>query len=279
MKTDGLMDAYRLIVENEKKGTVDGAVKVGKTFEGEEKAKPKGDMGTDSKAAKSVKSPQESGTGLNSRGKGETGSQKNLKEAKKEIHNMLPESKFDMLFKSQLVEEESISSDESPIEQSGAASFDDDKGDFPSVEGESEGDIGEEVDVATELRLIIDRLTEVAERLGAYDSTDEDGGDPLSDISSEPEGVPPVAEASQAMKELKPLPDSVNKMTSKGNFKVKSDLNPTGKGVGSIGGPGHGEADGKAKAAKSTTLGPKMSMKADAKGPVSKPGAGLFDSV
>lgn len=283
MKNDGLESAYQLVMENECKGTVKTNMKTGKGFEGEEKASPKtGDMGIQSKSAKSVKAPKEAPKDLNP-GHGTIATEG------KEIRDMLPTSQFDNLFKSQIVEEEAFDTDESPLEKDGDSEFNDDKGDFPPAEGDTE--VGEEVDVATELRLIIDRLTEVAERLGAFEGSEEgevsetefgseEGGEPTS---MAPESVRKTGrvftEAPVATKELKPLPDSIKKMTGK-SFKVDSKFNVTSNKEGDKGGPGKDGSDGKLKPAKKTTFGPKMGQKVDGvKGPLGKTGAGIFDAV
>jgi hypothetical protein len=193
---------------------------------------------------------------------------------KTEGANMLPESKFDTLFKKQLVEDigDLEDSDDSPLE---TRDFDDDKGDFPSAE---EDETGEEVDVATELRMVIDRLTEVAERLGAYDEEAEEAGEEVGEAGEAGEGeIDDELEESHV--KLEPLADTVSKMTSRGNKKVVSALsNPGGKAKTT--GEGGTQADGKLTAARKSTLGPGGTQKhPDVKGSASKTGASIFDNV
>ena len=259
-----------LISESEK---VKGAVPApGKGFEGEEKVKkmqPK--TGIDSKGTESVKKPVEAEKKFN------PGREKVTED--KEIENMLPTSAFDMLYSKTLVQED----DESPVEKTGAEEFDDEAGDFPPADdagGEPTED--EEVDVATELRMIIDRLIEIAEKLGAYEGEEAPGSDGTS------EGEEPIVEPteqdglavpeSHVMNITKPLSDSASKMQSKGNMKVSSHVSQPDTGKASTGGPGKGEADGKVKPQAKSKFGPNMSQKADASSVLSKPGSSLFGS-
>ena len=195
------------------------------------------------------------------------------------------------MFKKQIVEEEDatgISGDESPLEKGGEGEFSDEEGDFPSEGGD---DTAEEVDIATELRMVIDTLTEIADKLGAYD---EEGGEGEAGMEDElggegeagaeggqatpPEGLPEGVQAEAVQAKLKPFKNTVKKMQAKNN-KVQSAFKVSGKKASATGGPGKGAADGKLGAARKTTLGPKMSSKADVKGTMGKPGAGVFDNV
>lgn len=272
---DGILDAYKLVVEGkDNAGTVSSTATKkaasNASFDGaENKAKGQGAEAavSSNKIKKAVEAPDKL---------------QGLKEDK-EISNMLPKSKFDELFKAQLVEEEGgINPDESPLENTGEdTEFNDEAGDFPTEGGD---DVGEEVDVATELRMIIDRLTEVAERLGAYEG--EEGAEGLEDEGPMEEPTePPVTEAAGPGKgaadgKLKPGKDASKTLQgpTKSNI-VKSAFKVTSGKAKNSAGPGKGAHDGKLSPAKKTTLGPKMSMKADAKGPMGKEGAGIFDAV
>lgn len=284
MRKDGLRDAYELVMESEKKGTVDAfkTNRINQTFEGGEKGSPKAGgsmkMGSQEASKKVPQKVSEAPKDLNP-GHGKIATEG------KEIKDMLPKSAFDELFKSTLVEEESLDAEESPLERSGDEEFSDERGDFPPAEDDE--DIGEEVDIATELRMIIDRLTEVAEKLGAFEDEGAEGEEamgepPVEEPAISPESVQrsgkPVTEAPVATKGLKPLPDTVAKMTSK-KFKVDSAFDVTSHKEGDAGNPRKDAADGKLKPLKKTTFGPKMSQKADVKGVLGKPGAGLFDAV
>lgn len=203
--------------------------------------------------------------------------------SEKENKNMLlPESEFEKLFKSTLINEEGpeeVSSDESPLEK---GDFDDDSGDFAEPgEGTGEPTEEEEVDVATELRMIIDRLTEIAEKLGAYDEEESMEGEEGLEGGEEglegEEGVPPVGE-SHVTKDMKPLPDTKAKMTSKSSLKVPSKVSSPEGGTPSKGGPGKQVADGKLKPLGKGKFGPTMSMKADTTSVMGKQGASLFGS-
>ena len=262
---DGILTAYEMVCENAKEGTVKTNLTTGAAAMGElKKAKEGGPEKT------GVKKPVEGEQKINP-GHGK------IKMESRELTSMLPTSKFDSLFKKQIVEEgEGLEGDESPVEKDGEGEFNDEKGDFPA-EGD---DTAEEVDVATELRMLIDRLTEIAEKLGAYDDdmegadaeTAEAGAEGLEDIDA-----PKLAgEAVQA--KMSPMKDTVKTMQAKKNV-VKSAFKVTSKKAGATGGPGKGAADGKLGPARKTTLGPKMSMKAEVKGTMGKTGAGIFDNV
>lgn len=268
---NGLEQAYELVVEGAKEGVVKTNLKPGQAAMGEMK-KQKG-VGPESTG---VKKPTEAEEKINP-GYGK------IKTESKELSDMLPQSRFDDLFKKQIIsEEDDIAADESPVEMAGEGEFDDEAGDFPEEAGADE--TAEEVDVATELRMIIDRLSEVAERLGSFDEGMEEAGEEVGEAEAEAEmpieGEAATEELSQeaVQAELKPLKDGKAALQGKNN-KVKSAFHPTGKKASVTGGPGKGAADGKLAPARKTTLGPKMSLKADVKGPMSKTGAGIFDSI
>jgi len=257
-----------ILVENDKSGTVQGSKPVvGKGFEGEEKVK-KDTSGTGDAKKPSIKKPVEAKIDEN-----------------KEKQIMLPNSQFDKLFKSSLIAE---AGEESPLEKTGAGEFNDDQGDFnPTGEAGETGEGAseeEEVDVATELRMIIDRLTDLAEKLGAYSGAEGEegamGGE--GDIGAEGgegamggEGMPKPVPESHVMDITKDLPDAKAKMQSKGNMKVKSEMDPSSEKADE-GGPGKGEADGKLKSQPKSKFGPTMKMTADASKVVNKKGSDLF---
>lgn len=262
---NGLESAYELVLEKNKEGTVKSDLKPGASAVGDVK---KGFGGPEKT---SVKKPEEAEKKINpGHGKIKTEGSK-----MSDLKSMLPESNFDRIFKAQIVMEEiGLEGDESPLEMDGEGGFDEESGDFPP-KGDEE--LGEEVDVATELRMIIDRLTEVAEKLGAYDKETEEISDDLGEGGLEDEESDnPFPEAVQS--QLKPFINTVSKMQQKNN-KVQSNFNASGKKASTTGGPGKGAADGKLNNAKKTTFGPKMSQKADGKGPMNKVGASIFDNV
>jgi hypothetical protein len=259
---DGLSGAYELILENNKEGMVKSNLKQGSSVIGDVK---KGFGGPEKT---NIKKPIEAENKINP-GHG------SIKTERYKMKNILPESSFDKLFKKQIVMEDGgIDGDESPLEMEGEYGFDEEEGDFPSAQGDD--DLGEEVDVATELRLIIDRLTEVAEKLGAYDQETEEINDDLGEGDIESEEDVPFPEAVQS--NLKPFKNNTAKMQQKNN-RVQSKFNPSGKKACTTGGPGKGTSDGKLSPFRKTTLGPKMSLKADGKGPMTKPGASIFDGI
>ncbi|MDD4110044.1 MAG: hypothetical protein PHS54_00660 [Clostridia bacterium] len=280
---NGLEEAYQLVIESQKEGTVKSSLNPGSAAAGDLK-KAGGGMGPESTR---VRKPQEGEAKINpGHGKIKTES------SQKELSSMLPTSKFDSLFNTQIDEADGIEGDESPLEMSGEGEFDDDAGDFPPDGGDDT--TGEEVDVATELRMIIDRLSEVAEKLGAYDSDMEDAGDEAGEIDSEPgdEFEPEEELAPESVQKggpgkgshdgkIKPFPNTSKKFQGpKSCNRVKSAFNPSSKKAATgAGGPGKGSHDGKLGPARRTDLGPKMSMKANVKGTMGKTGAGVFDNV
>ena len=264
---NGLEQAYELVLENAKEGTVKTNLKPGAPAMGElKKAKEGGPEKT------GVKKPTEGEQKINpGHGKVKTESTE-----KRGLSDMLPQSKFDNLFKKQIIqEEEGVENDESPLEMTGDNEFNDETNDFPPKDGD---DTSEEVDVATELRLIIDRLSEVAEKLGAFDKDLEDADQETGEADETGEKLPDELAPESVQAQLKPMANKLAAMQAKNN-KVKSAFNASGKKAAATGGPGKGAADGKLSPARKTTFGPKMSQKAEVKGTMSKVGAGIFDNI
>lgn len=267
---NGLEQAYELVLENAKEGTVKTNLKPGAPAMGDLKMA----AGGGPKEA-GVKKPAEGEQKINP-GHGKI---KTEATEKRGLSNMLPQSKFDNLFKKQIIEEEGMENDESPLEMTGDGEFNDETNDFPSKENDD--DTSEEVDVATELRLIIDRLSEVAEKLGAFDKDMEDADAKTGEADESEESdekMPDELAPESVQAQLKPMKCTCATMQSKKNI-VKSAFKATGKKASATGGPGKGAADGKLSPARKTTLGPKMSQKAEVKGTMGKVGAGIFDNV
>lgn len=290
---DEMEGLYQLICENEAKGTVDtpGMPKPGEgMIDGDKQQAPK--RGGDSAAAKAQSKPQDMDKDLNP-GHGSITEDK-------EIEDMLPESKFDSLFKSTLLaEEDGLEAGADPLEATGEGEFNDELGDFDSESGDE--DLGEEVDVATELRMIIDRLTEVAEKMGAFDDEgggeDEFGGEEVEageeDFSDEG-GTPGFEENVTYGKggsgkaggpgkgndgKLGSFPDKTKTMQSKGSMKVKAQSNmgqQTAKGKGSPGVPGKGH-DGKLGAYPDKTKTMQSKGSQVVKSEMGKAGRSIFD--
>jgi len=285
---NGLEKQYELVLENENKGTVNasGLAKPGGSALEDDDKKAKG-LGIDSPAAKGVKSPEEMPKDLNP---GHGTDKKN-----KELGKMLPESKFETLFKSTLMEDAFGADDENPLEAEGEGEFNDEQGDFPPAE---EGDIDEEVDVATELRMIIDRLSEIAEKMGAFDGDEEeefsDDDAEMDMVDSDLEGEEPVPESVTYGKDgggsaggpgkgtdgkLQNFPNKAASVQSKGGMKVKHSAvssKQTAKGQASAGGPGK-DNDGKLRpfANKASQAQSKGNMKVNPKS--GKVGQSIFD--
>ena len=135
---NGLEAAYEMVVESAKEGTVKTNLKQGANAMGEFK---KSSFGGAEKA--NAKKPVEAEQKLNP-GSGKIKTGMRAESSERELSNMLPTSKFDAMFKKQVIEEEGpIEGDESPLEMGGEGEFDDDKGDFPAEEGD---EVAEEVE-------------------------------------------------------------------------------------------------------------------------------------
>jgi len=233
-----------------KSGKVKSDVKVGKSFDGAEKEEPQ--TGTKSPAMKDVKKSKEKKTKL------------------KESARMKNES-FDDLY-DKILSEDVFDQDESAVERSDAGEFNDDMEDFPP-EGEDDG-VGDEVDVATELKMVIDTLSDIAERMGAFDG-EEEGEEEGDGFGGEEggEGFEPELEESVQVK-LQKLKSSVSKLQGKNN-KVASKFKATGGKAKNVG-PGKGKCDGKIENPGKSKFSPTMSGKANGNSPANKANADLF---
>lgn len=281
MKRDELTKAYELVLENEGKGTVKTGKempKPGEGFKGKWLADTHG-MGYDSPEAKKVQEPEEMDKELNP-GHGTIMQEKEIKE-------MIPTSKFDKLFKETLMSEE-FGDDESPVEMTGDEEFNDDAGDFP-VEGE-EDMVEDEVDVATQLRTVIDMLNDIAQQVGGemdYDMGDEDMDDDMVDDMDDMDGA--MGEAvhtggpgkGKHDGKLGKFKNAAGKMVSKSSQKVSgtsSMQKPTAHGHAKPGEPGRGKHDGKIGKMKDSKMGMQSKSNMVVKGKAGTQGKDIFDA-
>jgi hypothetical protein len=179
---------------------------------------------------------------------------------------------FDELYDQLLLKEDTFNNEQSPLEQTGNDQFNDENNDFPE-EGSEDGDEfdDEEIDVATELRLIIDRLGEILEKItGEDEDSDLEDGEGDLDMGGELEGNGSAFESARSEykpfgKKGKDLQSKNNKVKSKFKAKKGSTKKTTRKGE-----------DGKMQPAKCTTLGPNSGTKAPGNSPANKAGSDLF---
>lgn len=238
-----------------------GDVDAGRSFvDSEADVSGKGYKDTGPESSDADISPEEADENLHSRVKGKTVNQKGVKKGgktktAKKADDIMGESSFDKLYGEVMVEEMPLDPDENPVETD---EFSDDLGDFPEA-GDEEDVEGEEVDVATELELIINRLKEIHAQIGGEEISDEEDilgageeefGDeeiPVESVNATPE--PLNANISELQK---------NKIVKKGGVKAKGK-----KAVL----PASRARTGELSVAPNTTLGPQMSMKAPGSGP------------
>jgi hypothetical protein len=284
------MDNLEMLYENmikeaSKTGTVDTGKEMPKpneSFEGSDKAKKmsseSGPDGKSNKVNKPVAGPSV-GDASFEEGKGKPLSKKEGKVAESKEESGIALS-FDELYSKTLNEEEDAIAPAADIE---SEDFSEDTGDF-APEGE-EGDIDEEIDVASELRLLADRLSEIADKL----SVDETGGveeEPVDEIPAEGEGEEDmggvgsdiignesVQHRRKVVKEAiksEPTPKPLKK-TTLGPKMSQNPKNKIGKsGAGKASTPSAKDRTGTPSNLPKTQFGPKMSQNPSGTGPAVK---------
>jgi hypothetical protein len=241
---EGLELAYESVV-NKKPMTV-GTVKPG-DLEGKTKEKGPKKSGADcTDAKKAEEAPAEL--------QGDT-----VKDSQKKGKGM---SKFDELYSKAIKEDVAPSIEDQ--------SFDTDAQDFPPAGEEEaaaelgdEGDMeGSEGDAFSELADLFSKASELfAKMAGSHGAEAEGEGEMISDEPSldDDEALP------QEAVEMEKAPDSVNKMTSKGNMNVGAVKVTKQTASNKASGAKNG---GQPEVAKDTNLNPKMKFKANGSGPI-----------
>jgi len=276
---DALENLYEsMIQEASKTGTVDTGKempKPGEGLEGEEKAKKmsteSGPEGKGNKVDKPVAGPSVGDKSF------EEGKGKPL--TKKESTEVPAESKipltFDELFKKTINEEEEPITPASDIESS---DFSEDQGDFTG----EEGDVDEEIDLASELRLLADRLTEIADKLSVDEAGEGEIGEEGPAEEAPVEGgaapstlAPESVQHGKVMKEAivsEPTPKNLKK-TTLGPKMSQNPKNKIGKsGAGKAATPPAKDRTGEPSPLPKTQFGPKMSQNPTGTGPAVKGG-------
>jgi hypothetical protein len=155
--------------------------------------------------------------------------------------------------------------------------FSETTGDFDTGEGT---DVDEEIDLASELRLLADRLSELADKLSVEDPDaalgDELGGEEGGEeMGEEPSDIPPTLSRESVTEAIvsEPTPKPMKKTTLGPKMK-QNPSNKMGKsGAGKASLPAQGkDRSGKPSPAPKTTLGPKMSQNPSGTGPAVKGG-------
>lgn len=262
----------------------EGQVKKGESFEGADKAQGKSIKGEGPETAKLPKPQQGPSMGDDTvaQGKGVEMKKKAVKATEQAATQTLSLS-FDDLFNKVINEADDDLADKVvPAPDVEGDDFSEDTGDFDATE---ETDVDEEVDLASELRLLADRLSEIADKLSVEDEGEEDGdlGDEMGDEmgaddatedATEDVGMPPALNRESVQTEAiksEPTPKPLKKTT----LGPKMKQNPTNKigksGAGKASLPAQGkDRSGKPSNAKKTTLGPKMSQNPSGTGPAVK---------
>jgi hypothetical protein len=266
-----------MLQEASKTGTVDTKVKAGEGFEGSDKAQGsaiKSPKPTDAEGV-TKKTPDAGPSQGKGQGKPEKLSKKveSMETSKDELIPLT----FDQLFKRTIKEEDESIVPSADIE---GDEFSEDTGDFEPDGGE--GDVEEEIDLASELRILADRLSEIADKIGV----DEEGGvgDGIEDASIGDEelggaGEEVMAPESVQHKNRKVVKEAIKSEPTPKNLKKttlgpKMSQNPKNKigksGAGKASTPAAKDRTGTPSVAPKTTFGPKMSQNPNGTGPAVK---------
>lgn len=264
------------LTESEKKDEVKSKIKPGDGFEGSEKAKTfSKDSGPEQ--ASDIKKPVEgpsSGDDAVEKGKGKVLAKKTVS-TKDSVEQPKLTLSFDDAYQKIVNEEESVE-DVIPAQDIEGEGFDETKGDF----AEEPTDVNEEVNVGTELRLIAERLMEMAEKLGGEEMTpmDDEGTEDIEGAEgaegSEMGGAP-IDSLNRESVQTEAIKNEPNpKQLKKTSFNPKMKQNPKniiGKsGAGKASLPAKKDHSGVPANAPKTQFGPKMSQNPQGTGPAVK---------
>jgi hypothetical protein len=270
-----MYDKIRL-TESEKNSEVKNKIKAGDGFEGSEKAKTfSKDSGPEQAA--NIKKPVEgpsSGDDAVEKGKGKVLAKKTVS-TKDSVEQPKLSLSFDDVYKKIVQEEESLDA-VMPAQDIEGEGFDETKGDFEK----EETDVNEEVDVGTELRLIAERLMEMAEKLGGeemspMDDESVEGAEGMEDAEGSEMGTSPVDSLNRESVQTEAIKNEPNpKPLKKTSFNPKMKQNPKniiGKsGAGKASLPAKKDHSGVPSNAPKTQFGPKMSQNPTGTGPAVK---------
>lgn len=255
----------------------EAAPQKGESFEGSEKAQAKNMKGDGPSKVANIKKPTESGVS-NSKatvddGKGKPLTKKTVLDKSSAQTPKLALS-FDDLYNKVINEADE---DVVPTPDVEGDDFSETTGDFDAGEGT---DVDEEIDLASELRLLADRLSELADKLSVEDPDaalgDELGGEEGGEeMGEEPSDIPPTLSRESVTEAIvsEPTPKPMKKTTLGPKMK-QNPSNKMGKsGAGKASLPAQGkDRSGKPSPAPKTTLGPKMSQNPSGTGPAVKGG-------
>ncbi len=236
-------------------------------FEGAEKARNKCDTNKNVKVVKPTEGPSSD----DEDGKTKPISKKECKKECKKGANMESiKMSFDDLYNKTINEDDQLTDDVVPAADIEGSEFNSEEGDFEEpVEGEEGTDeTEEEVDLATELGMIADRLMEIKDKLLGSEETEEteeteempeEGTEEVTDEDTE-------AVATESVNA--PVPTNAKKTTlgPKAKQVINNKIGTSGKGKAVTPKMGK-DYSGRPSNASKTTLGPKASQNVSGKGP------------
>jgi hypothetical protein len=284
MKDMGDMYEQMLKEGTEKSSSVNTKVKAGDSFEGADKTKKmSAESGPDGKSntvAKPAAGPS-AGDDDVAKGKGKPLSKKEVT-TKDSVDNQPKISlSFDDLYNKVIKEGDGLD-EVVPTQDIESGDFDENTGDFSASE---ETDVDEEIDLASELRLLSDRLNEIADKLSLDDTESPDVSEDMGEtdetdgISSDnSELAPDISKESVHTEAIKSEPNPKPlKKTTLGPKTTQNPKNKIGKsGAGKASTPAGKDRSGTPSNAPKTQFGPKMSQNPSGTGPAVKGGQAAF---
>lgn len=259
-----LEDLYMKMITESKDGTVNTKVKAGDGFEGADKAN-----------IKSVKSPEPTDAEGIKQKKPVDGPSADTKAGEpkplsKKVEGMkdsveAPLLTFDQLYNKTITEAEDEVVAAPDIE---GEEFNPDEGDFTGTDEEEVGmgEEGEEIDIASELRLLADRLVEIADKISVDEPVEGDISEeaPVEGMDEVPA---PVTEAIKS--EPTPKPAKKTTLGPKMSQNPKNRIGKSGAGKASMPKAGK-DRTGTPSPAPKTQFGPNMSQNPSGTGPAVK---------
>jgi hypothetical protein len=194
---------------------------------------------------------------------------KKVEKAKESIEK--PKMSFNDIYSKIIKENDDLDAVE-PAADIESAGFSDEAGDF-DPDADKEGDVEEEMDLTTELRLLADRLSEIAEKLGMDEglTPDAGAGEGLDVPAGDDMGMEPEAKLESVQTGKIPQP-TTPKLAKKTTLGPKMSMKPSNKignsGAGKASVPTGGkDVSGRLSPAKKTQFGPNMSKTVSGNGP------------
>jgi hypothetical protein len=266
-----LEDLYmQMITESGKEGTVNTKVKPGQGLEGSDKANIKAVKSPEPTDAEGVKQKKPvEGPSADTK----AGEPKPLSKKEQGVKDSVEQEKspfmtFDQLYTQTITEADEVV----PAPDIEGDEFNPEEGDFTGGEEGEMGEEAEEIDIASELRLVADRLIEIADKISVGgEGTEELPEGPVEEM---PEEGLTSNESVQQMKEAivsEPTPKPAKKTTlgPKMSQNPKNKIGKSGAGKASVPTAGK-DRTGTPSPAPKTSFGPKMSQNPSGTGPAVK---------